>query len=517
MVEGRPLPGVPFLDLVSSHAPLKAAVLADVAELIDSGAFTNGPQVAEFERAFADYCGTKHCAGTASGLDALRLALIAAGAQPEDEVILPAHTFAATLEAVIQARAKPVLVDVSERDYNIDPAAVEAAVTPRTRFLLPVHLYGQLADMSALTKIARGHRLAIVEDACQAHGAERDGFRAGTGGLAGCFSFYPGKNLGAFGDAGACVTNDEELAAHVRALREHGQRRKYFHDFEGYTSRLDTIQAIVLLRKLPLLAGWNEERCAAALYYSQALDGVGDLVLPPVPEGSSPVWHLYVVRTAEPMELSGFLRERGVGCGHHYPIPLHLLPAYERLGYETGSFPVTERLAAEAISLPIFPGIVEAQLEAASEAVGDVEFGENVVVQAFTNLYGCKIGDNTRIGPFVEIQRGAVIGANCKIQSHSFICDGVTIEDEVFVGHGVVFINDRYPRATNAEGELRGEEDWELLTTVVERDASLGSGAVIIGGIQIGAGAIIGAGAVVTKNVLLGSIVAGNPATPALG
>jgi dTDP-4-amino-4,6-dideoxygalactose transaminase len=363
--------GVPFLDLAPSHAPLKAAILEEIAELIDSGAFTNGPQVAAFEKAFAEFCGAQHCVGTGSGLDALRLALIAAGAQPGDEVILPANTFAATLEAVIQAGAKPVLADITENDYNLDPAAVEAAITPRSSFLLPVHLYGQLADMSALTKIAREHDLAIVEDACQAHGAERDGFRAGAGGLVGCFSFYPGKNLGAFGDAGACVTGDEELAAHVRALREHGQRRKYFHDFEGYTARLDTIQALALFHKLPLLSGWNEQRRSAARFYEQALAGVGDLVLPPVSEGSNPVWHLYVVRTAEPTKLAASLRERGVGCGHHYPIPLHLLPAYESLGYEPGSFPVTERLAVEAVSLPVFPGIGGAQLEAVVEAIDD--------------------------------------------------------------------------------------------------------------------------------------------------
>ena len=362
---------VPFLNLAPSHAPLKAAILEEFSSLIDSGAFTNGSQVAAFEKAFAEFCGSQHCVGTGSGLDALRLAVIAAGVKPGDEAILPANTFAATLEAVIQAGAQPVLADIADSDYNLDPAAIKAAITPRSRFLLPVHLYGQLADMGALTSIAREHSLAIIEDACQAHGAERDGLRAGTGGLAGCFSFYPGKNLGAFGDAGACVTDDEGLAALVRALREHGQRRKYSHDFEGYTSRLDTIQAIALSHKLPMLAGWNEERRAAASFYTQALNGVGDLVLPPVPAGSNPVWHLYVVRSADPMKLAGFLRERGVGCGHHYPIPLHLLPAYEHLGYARGDFPVTERLADEAISLPIFPGISEAQLETVIDTVGD--------------------------------------------------------------------------------------------------------------------------------------------------
>ena len=283
MGSGKTTADVPFLNLSYSHAPLKAAILEEFSSLIDSGAFTNGSQVAAFEKAFAEFCGSQHCVGTGSGLDALRLALIAAGVQPGDEVILPANTFAATLEAVIQAGAQPVIADITESDYNLDQAGVEAAITPRSRFLLHVHLYGQLADMGALTSIARERSLAIIEDACQAHGAERDGFRAGTGGLVGCFSFYPGKNLGAFGDAGACVTDYEGFAALVRALREHGQRRKYFHDFEGYTSRLDTIQAIALSHKLPLLAGWNEERRAAASFYTQALNGVGDLVLPPVP------------------------------------------------------------------------------------------------------------------------------------------------------------------------------------------------------------------------------------------
>lgn len=371
MTERVAPPNVPFLDLGSAHSGLKGKILEEISALIDSSAFTNGPQVSTFESAFADFCGTRYCVGTGSGLDALRLALITAGVAPGDEVILPANTFAATIEAVIQAGAEPVLVDVSDSDYNIDPQAVEAALTEQTRFLLPVHLYGQLADMRSLTEIAEKSELGIVEDACQAHGAERDGYRAGCAGLVGCFSFYPGKNLGAFGDAGACVTNDAELVALLKALREHGQRRKYYHDFEGYTARLDTIQALILLQKLPLLAGWNEQRRAAARVYSQALSGVGDLVLPNIPEGSNPVWHLYVVRTPEPMKLAAFLHERGIGCGHHYPVPIHLLPAYERLGHARGSFPVTERLADQAISLPIFPGMSDAQLEAAIAAIGD--------------------------------------------------------------------------------------------------------------------------------------------------
>jgi dTDP-4-amino-4,6-dideoxygalactose transaminase len=234
-----------------------------------------------------------------------------------------------------------------------------------------VHLYGQMADMQALRALADRRGLAIVEDACQAHGAQRDGLRAGAGGLAAAFSFYPGKNLGAFGDAGALVTDDEELARRAIVLREHGQSAKYVHDVEGYTARLDSIQALVLLRKLALLDTWNEERRAAAAIYDAGLDGVGDLLLPPVARASDPVWHLYVVRTADPDGLALHLRERGVGTGRHYPHPPHLSPAYESLGHGPGSFPVAEALAAECLSLPIFPGIGEERLAAVVAAVAD--------------------------------------------------------------------------------------------------------------------------------------------------
>jgi dTDP-4-amino-4,6-dideoxygalactose transaminase len=279
-----------------------------------------------------------------------------------DEVVVPAHTFVATLEAVAQAGATPVVVDISEADLCIDPAAAESAVTARSRVLLPVHLYGQLADARALGALAAEKQLELVEDACQAHGAERDGLRAGTIGRAAAFSFYPAKNLGAFGDAGALVTDDPDLAATARALREHGQREKYVHELEGYTARLDTIQALVLLRKLPNLDEWNDQRRHAAALYLEALAGVGDLRLPPVPEGSNPVWHLFVVRTVEPDALATFLREHGIQTGRHYPVPVHLCPAYEHLGYKRGSFPVAEALARECLSLPIFPGIEESEI-----------------------------------------------------------------------------------------------------------------------------------------------------------
>ena len=362
-------PSVPFLDVGLAHADLKDEVLDAFSRLLESGQFTNGPEVHEFETAFADYCGTRECVGVASGLDALRLALVAAELSPGSEVIMPANTFAATAEAVVQAGSLPVLVDALEADYNLDPAAVAASITPRTELLLPVHLYGQLADVGALEQVARRNQLMIIEDACQAHGATRESRRAGSVGRAAAFSFYPTKNLGAIGDAGAVTTDDEALAARVRALREHGERRKYEHDLVGYTARLDTIQALVLLRKLPYLDRWNDERRQAARFYGEKLVNVGDLRLPPVAPGSDPVWHVYVVRTAEPDRLADFLRERGIGTGRHYPQPLHLAPAFAHLGYGRGAFPVAEALASECLSLPIFPGIREEQLTAVVDAI----------------------------------------------------------------------------------------------------------------------------------------------------
>ena len=362
---------VPFVDLKPMHAGLREELLREIGEMLDSGAFTNGAQVAAFEEAFAAYCGVDQCVGMASGLDAIRLSLTALGLEPGDEVLIPANTFVATAEAVTQAGGKPVLADASEADWNLDPEAAAAAIGPRTRFLMPVHLYGQMADMGALAELARERGLTLIEDAAQAHGADRDGLTAGATGDASAFSFYPAKNLGAIGDAGAMVTNSTEVAEVVRSLREHGQRAKYEHERIGWTARLDTIQALALLRKLPLLDGWNEERRAAAAVYLEQLAGVGDLVLPPVPEGSNPVWHLFVVRTADPTALGAFLRERGIGTARHYPEPVHLTAAYRHLGYREGEFPVAELLASQCLSLPIFPGISEAQLDAVVSGVGD--------------------------------------------------------------------------------------------------------------------------------------------------
>jgi dTDP-4-amino-4,6-dideoxygalactose transaminase len=360
---------VPFLDLRPVNLPLRDDLLADLAGLLERGNFVHGPEIAAFEDAFACFCGAARCVGTSSGLDALRLCLLAAGIEPGDEVVVPANTFVATFEAVVQAGAVPVAVDVSESDYNLDPALVERAVTERTRFLLPVHLYGQLADMGALLRIADERGLQVVEDACQAHGAERDGFRAGSAGTAAAFSFYPAKNLGAAGDAGALVTSSEQIAETARALREHGEVEKYHSEYPGYTARLDSIQAMVLSRKLPLLEAWNARRAEAADFYDAALEGVGDLRLPPRAPGSSPVWHLYVVRTAQRQALASFLAERAISTARHYPEPPHLSRAFGGLADGPGSFPVTESLASELLSLPLYPGIALEQLQAVADAV----------------------------------------------------------------------------------------------------------------------------------------------------
>jgi dTDP-4-amino-4,6-dideoxygalactose transaminase len=368
--------GVPLVDLGIANADVAAPILEDIAELIRTGAFTNGPAVERFERELAAFCGTAAAVGTSDGLAGLRLALRAAGVGPGDEVIVPAHTFVATAEAVSQVGATPVLVDVTEADATMDAAAARAAVTARTTALMPVHLYGHMADMRALAAVARAAGVALVEDACQAHDAARDGIAAGTGGTAGAFSFYPAKNLGAFGDAGAVVTDDLALAERVRALRQHGEAAKYHHTAVGETARLDTIQAIVLRHKLPLLAGWNEQRRAAAARYARDLDGIGDLELPATAPGSEPVWHLYVVRSAHRDALAAHLARRGIGTGLHYPDPVHLTAAYRHLGHGRGAFPVAERYTSHCLSLPIYPGIRDDQLDEVTAAVA--EFFEHV-------------------------------------------------------------------------------------------------------------------------------------------
>ena len=362
---------VPFVDLGPSHEPIADALVADLADLIARGIFVNGPNVEAFERAFAAACGREAAVGMASGLDALRLGLLACGLEEGDEVVVPAMTFIATFEAVVQAGGRPVVADVRDDDCGLDPEAAAAAIGPRTRFLLPVHLYGQMADICPLQELARRNGLELLEDACQAHGAERDGVRAGAAGIAAAFSFYPSKNLGAMGDAGALVLDDEKIRQAARALREHGQTSRYHSDHVGYTARLDAVQALVLLHKLPLLDGWNEQRREAAAFYDNALSGLGDLKLPVTVAGASHVWHVYAVRTAEPERLAEFLRRRGIGTNRHYPEAPHLSAAFGSLGLREGAFPVAEAIARETLSLPIFPGITEEQLHSVAGGVRD--------------------------------------------------------------------------------------------------------------------------------------------------
>ena len=365
VLEGR---RVPFVDLGPANGVVKERVLARIRETIDRGDFTNGEAVSDFERRFAEHSGHRHCVGLSSGLDALRLFLLASGLAQEDGVIVPASTFAATFEAVLQGGGRPIVVDVGDEDYNLDLAQTEAAAAAASH-VMPVHLYGQMADMRGLSRVAEATGLQIVEDACQAHGSQRDGVSPGELARAAAFSFYPSKNLGAFGDAGALVTDDDEVASRVRALRVHGETSKYHHELIGYTARLDTVQAIVLLEKLPLLEEWNRQRRAAAQFYREALSGIDDLLLPREVEGSESVWHLYVVRTSDPNRLAAHLADLGIQTGRHYPEPAHLAPAYRDLGFAPGDFPVAEALAREGLSLPLYPGISEAQLETVCHAI----------------------------------------------------------------------------------------------------------------------------------------------------
>jgi dTDP-4-amino-4,6-dideoxygalactose transaminase len=360
---------VPFVDLAPTTAAVADDVLEELALVIASGDFVNGPAVGDFEASFAAYCGTAQCVGVASGLDALRIALAATGVGRGDEVIVPAATFIATFAAVAQVGATPVPVDVSEEDYTLDPGRAANAATSRTTCIVPVHLYGQLADMHALTALARSRGIAVVEDAAQAHGAARQSIRPGTASAAAAFSFYPGKNLGAFGDAGAVITNDAALAQTARALRQHGEVEKYRSTRVGWTARLDTVQAVVLRHKLRLLDEWNADRRRAAAAYSELLDGVGDLRLPQSAAGSKHVWHLYVVRTQDPAALGAHLGGCGVATGRHYPEPPHLSAAFADLGHGPGAFPIAEALASEGLSLPMFPGITEEQLEKVAQAI----------------------------------------------------------------------------------------------------------------------------------------------------
>ncbi len=353
---------VPFLDLKSHHASLHDEFDRAIRAVIDSSAFAGGPFVEEFEKDFASYCGCQHAIGVGSGTEALWLSLLACGVGPGDEVITVANTFMATAEAITYCGARPVFVDVDDRTCTMDPAGLEDALSSRTKAIIPVHLFGQPADMDPILEFAHEHGLLVIEDAAQAHGAKYKGRQAGTLGNAGCFSFYPGKNLGAFGEAGAVVTDDFELREKIRVLRDHGQVRKYHHTMIGWNCRMDGIQAAVLRVKLRHLESGNSLRHARALQYNEAFAEMDEVIAPFEAPYARHVYHIYAVRVRERDEVMWFLKEKGIQCGVHYPIPIHLQRAYRSLGYEKGDLPRSEQAALELISLPMFPELTETQV-----------------------------------------------------------------------------------------------------------------------------------------------------------
>ena len=362
---------VPFLDLPAQYADLKEELRPHLDRVLDTSAYILGPYAEQFEQAFAEFLGVRHVVGVANGTDALLLALKALGVGAGDEVITAANSFVATAEAIAHCGARPVFVDVEPDTYTIDVRQVEANLTPRTKAIIPVHLYGQPADMSSLGALARKRSIPILEDAAQAHGACFDEQRVGGFGAAACFSFYPGKNLGAYGDAGAVATNRDDLALTLRKLRDHGSAKKYEHDLIGFNSRLDGLQAAVLLVKLKRLGQWNERRRTHAELYSKLLSGVPGLTAPTTRPGATHVFHLYVIRVpaAQRDRLREFLHARGVATGIHYPVPLHVTPAFAALGYRSGTLPVSEDYARTVLSLPMFPELRREQIEYVAEQV----------------------------------------------------------------------------------------------------------------------------------------------------
>lgn len=357
---------VPFLDLGRLHRPIRADLEAAYQRVMDSGWFILGPELEAFESEFAQYSEVRHCIGVGNGLEALRLILEAYDVGLGDEVIVPSNTFIATWLAVSQCGATPVAVEPDERTHNLDPAQVEAAITTRTKVIMPVHLYGQPAEMEVISRIAQKHGLLVIEDAAQAQGARYQGRRAGSLGHAAATSFYPGKNLGALGDGGAVLTSDDAIADKVRRLRNYGSRIKYHHELAGSNSRLDEIQAAFLRVKLPLLDEWNASRQRIAVRYLQMLQGSG-LGLPHVPDGIDPVWHLFVVRSHERDRLQAHLNAQGIGTVIHYPIPPHRQACYQT--HANSQLPVADRLAAEVLSLPMAPDLHEDEVDAVIQAI----------------------------------------------------------------------------------------------------------------------------------------------------
>ncbi len=353
---------IPLVDLRAQYETIKPEIDAAIQRTIDSTAFILGPEAKRFEDHFAAFCNVKHAIGLDSGTAALHLALLALGVGPGDEVITTTHTFVATSEAIAVTGARPVFVDIDPRTYNIDPQKIEDAITPRTKAIIPVDLYGQPAEMDPILEIGRRRHIPIIEDAAQSHGALYRDRRTGSMADMTTFSFYPGKNLGAYGDAGALVTNNDELAAKIRMLRDHGRTSKYEHEINGYGYRLDGIQGAVLDVKLEHLSDWNAKRRAHADYYTELLSNM-DIVTPYEPSHIQGVYHLYVIRTKQRDALMNYFKAQNIEAGIHYPVPLHLQPVYKDLGYHRGDFPITEKAADEVLSLPIYPELTQSQMD----------------------------------------------------------------------------------------------------------------------------------------------------------
>lgn len=359
---------IPFLDLKAQYKKIQIEIKQRLEKVLDSTQFVLGAEVEEFEKKFASFCEAEYCVACNSGTSALHLALLASGIKPDDEVILPAHTFIATAEAVSYCQAKPVFAEIDPRTYTLDPAQIKAKITGKTKAIIPVHLYGQPADLDPIKKTCQKERMILIEDAAQAHGARYKKKRVGSFGNISCFSFYPGKNLGAYGEGGAVVTNDESLAHEIRILRDHGQPRKYHHEAIGFNYRMDGFQGAVLNVKLKYLDEWNSLRRQKAKLYNELLDKV-DIITPSEPGYAESVYHLYVVLSDNREELKNYLEDNGVGTGLHYPIPLHLQKAYQFLRYKKGDFPVTEKVSNSLLSLPIYPELENSKIEYICELI----------------------------------------------------------------------------------------------------------------------------------------------------
>ncbi len=360
---------IPFLDLKAQYHSIKPEIDAAITRILETSQFVLGEAVASFEKDFARYCGSDQAIALNSGTSALHLSLLAAGIGAGDEVITTAFTFVATVAAIIYAGARPVLIDIDPKTFNIDPAKIEKAITARTKAIIPVHLYGQPAEMDPIMEIAKRRNLIVIEDACQAHGAEYKGRRVGSIGALGCFSFYPGKNLGAYGEGGAVTTSNPDYARTIRMLRDWGAEKKYRHELKGYNYRMEGFQGAILGVKLRHLEAWTEARRAHAHRYTQLLNAIGARTPAELPHVRH-VYHVYAVRSAERDELQKVLNAAGVQTGIHYPIPVHLQPAYADLGYRAGDFPQAEAAAREVLSLPMFPEMTDAQIQEVIGAIG---------------------------------------------------------------------------------------------------------------------------------------------------